>query len=96
MLIVCCIRDAAADYYNTPVFLRSAGLAVRTFTQEVNRPGEDNPLYMHPNDHDLYTLGSYNPETAEFVLETPRILARGRDVKVETPHPDARQLSLVK
>jgi len=78
--VVCVIRDSAADAYNIPIFLRSTGVAIRTFTDEVNRAAEDNPLYRHPDDHDLYMLGSYDQDTGVFTLESPRCLARGRDV----------------
>jgi len=78
--VVCVIRDSAADGYGTPVFLRSTGVAIRTFTDEINRAADDNALYRHPDDHDLYLLGTYDAEKAEFHLEVPRQLARGKDV----------------
>lgn len=84
--VICVIRDSAADAYNIPIFLRSTGVAIRTFTDEINRAAEDNPLYKHPDDHDLYMFGYYDQESGEFELEKPRQLARGKDVKtvVET------------
>jgi len=78
--VVCCIRDSAADAFNVPIFLRSTGVAIRTFTDEVNRPADDNALFRHPDDHDLYMLGWYDAESGAFELESPRQLARGRDV----------------
>lgn len=79
--VICCIRDTAADSFNVPIFLRSTGVAIRTFTDEVNRAADDNPLYKHPDDHDLYMLGHYEQETGEFEIDAPRMLARGKDVK---------------
>jgi len=78
--VVCVIRDSAADAFNVPIFLRSTGVAIRTFTDEVNRAADDNPLYRHPDDHDLYMLGFYDAESGDFKLEKPRVLARGKDV----------------
>lgn len=85
--VVCVIRDSAADAYNVPIFLRSTGVAVRTFADEVNRAADDNPLYRHPDDHDLYMLGTYDQDTGGFDLEAPRCLARGKDVKTVLSAP---------
>lgn len=78
--VICCIKDTAADAFNIPIFLRSTGVAIRTFTDEVNRAADDNALYKHPDDHDLWMLGEYDQDSGEFFLEKPRLLARGKDV----------------
>lgn len=78
--VICCIKDTAADAFNIPIFLRSTGVAIRTFTDEINRAADENALYKHPDDHDLYLLGQYDQDTGEFIIEKPRLLARGKDV----------------
>lgn len=90
--VICCIRDSAADAFNIPIFLRSTGVAIRTFTDEINRAADDNQLYKHPDDHDLYMLGFYDQETGEFELEKPRQLARGKDVK-NVPEPKLKAVN---
>lgn len=87
--VMCVIRDSAADGYGVPVFFKTLGVATRSFTDEVNRAAEDNPLYKYPQDHDLWLLGSYDAETAEFDIGPPRQLARGRDVAIKEV-PDAK------
>lgn len=84
--VIVCIRDSASDGFNIPIFLRSTAVAIRTFTDEINRADDGNPLYKHPDDHDLWLLGTYDQDTAEFELDTPpRQLARGKDVAQHTP-----------
>lgn len=90
--VICAIRDSAADAFGVPVFFKTLGVATRTFTDEVNRAAEDNPLYRHPEDHDLWLMGEYHADSGEFVLEKPRQLARGQDVAV---HPAEKKLKAV-
>ena len=82
-MVICSIRDSAADAYGRPFFLPSVGVAIRSFTDEVNRPSEDNQIYQHPEDFDLFELGEFDDTTGRFVLlDTPKQLALGRMVKV--------------
>ena len=80
--IVCSIKDRAADTFGRPFFLPSIGVAVRSFTSEVNRMSEDNQMYQHPDDFDLYELGSFVDDVGRFeLLDDPRLVTRGKDVK---------------
>ena len=82
-MVICSIRDSAADAYGRPFFLPSVGVAIRSFTDEVNRPSEDNQIYQHPEDFDLFELGEFDDTTGRFVLlDVPKHLALGRMVKV--------------
>lgn len=85
--VICVIRDSAADAFGIPVFFKTLGVATRAFTDEINRAAEDNNLYRHPGDHDLWLLGSYDMQTGEFDLEKPRQLARGKDVALKADAP---------
>lgn len=83
-LIMCAVRDRAADAYARPMFVPSVGIAIRSFSDEVNRKAEDNQMYNHADDFDLFELGEYDDETAKFIiLDTPKQLAIGKQVKVE-------------
>ena len=78
------IKDNAAQSYGRPFFVPAIGLAVRSFSDEVNRPAEDNQFYKHPSDFDLYHIGSFNDETAEFdLLMFPKVISRGVEVIVK-------------
>ncbi|QKI28884.1 VP5 [Trichosanthes kirilowii gokushovirus] len=75
--VVCAVRDAAMAAFNRPFFAPAVGAAIRSFTDEVNRKVEGNPLAAHPEDYELFQLGSWNDETAVFAqLEQPHSLGR--------------------
>jgi hypothetical protein len=76
------VRDHAAEVYNRPFFATHRGIAVRDFTDEVNRAAADNPLYKHPDDFDLYLLGVFDDASGAYASEaSPTVLVRGKDVK---------------
>ena len=82
-MVICSIRDSAADAFGRPFYVPSVGVAIRSFTDEVNRPSEDNQIYPHPEDFDLFELGEFDDTTGRFVLlDVPKQLALGRMVKV--------------
>lgn len=75
---VCCMRDVRAGLYWNPVFVPSIGAAIRGFEDEVNRAAEDNTMYKHPQDFELFHLGTFDTESATFELfERPRSLCEG-------------------
>lgn len=76
------IRDRAADTFSTPMFVPSVGIGIRSFSDEVNRAADNNMLYKHPDDYDLYLLGEYNDDQATFDATRPEQIAIGRDVKL--------------
>lgn len=76
------VMDRAMEAYTRPVFVPAIGIAVRSFTDEINREGGE--MYGHPGDYDLYLLSEFDEVTGLFVpLEGGiRRLARGDEVKV--------------
>lgn len=74
------IRDRAADVFGQPMFMPSTGVAIRGFSDEVNRVADNNNLNKHPEDFDLYSLGEYDDETGEFSTTRPTQVAVGKDV----------------
>lgn len=82
-LHVLSVKDNAAQTFGRPFFVPSTGSAIRSFSDEVNRAADDNQLYKHPEDFDLYHVGTFNDETCEFdLLAFPKVLARGKDVTI--------------
>ncbi|MFM1820807.1 MAG: hypothetical protein RLZZ402_1166 [Bacteroidota bacterium] len=82
-LIICSVKDRAADAFGRPMFVPSTGVAIRSFTDEVNRSDKDNQLFNHPDDFDLYNLGVFDDSTAVFeLLLPPEQLAIGKQVKI--------------
>lgn len=79
---VCAVKDRAVDAYNRPIYVPTIGVAIRSFTDEVNR--KDSELSNHPEDYDLYELGVWDDQTAIYTsLETPRVITRAQDIIVK-------------
>lgn len=77
-----CIRDVQVGAYNRPYFMVSKGQAIRSFTDEVNRPSDDNPLYKHPSDYEMFCVGEFDEDTGLLVpLPQPELVVSGATVK---------------
>lgn len=74
------VKDRAADVFNRPFFVPHRNVAIRDFTDEVNRVAADNQLNKHPDDFDLYLMGQFNDNTGEFLLSEAILLVRAKDL----------------
>lgn len=83
MKMVCvAIYDIKAEAFMRPFFAPRTALATRSFTDEVNRPAEDNPLYRHPEDYRLMQIGEWDDETGLFVpLTSPQLVVEAVNVR---------------
>lgn len=81
-MIMCGVFDSAVQAYGQPIFVRSRGEAVRSFTDEINRKDERNALYAHPDDYTLSVLGTFDQATGGFASDI-QILCRGKDVRTD-------------
>ena len=82
-LVLCTVKDRAADAFGRPMFVPSVGVAIRSFSDEVNRKDPDNQLHNHPDDFDLYELGEFGDNTGFFALhDQPKLLSLGKQVKI--------------
>ena len=83
-LLICSVKDRAADAYGRPMYVPSTGVAIRSFSDEINRNDPDNQLYNHPDDFDLYEFGEFDDNTGVFELyEQPKLLSLGKQVKIQ-------------
>jgi len=83
-LTLCSVKDRAADAFGRPMFVRSIGEAIRSFSDEVNRAAEDNQLFNHSDDFDLFELGEFDDNTGTLVThEQPKLVSLGKQVKIE-------------
>ncbi|WNK12461.1 MAG: nonstructural protein [Microvirus sp.] len=82
-LFIYCVKDRATEVFGTPMFMVASGQAVRSFTDEINRAADDNQLYQHPDDFDLYEFGEFESSDGEFSCHSARILVRGKDVSLK-------------
>lgn len=84
-LVVVVVRDIKADLFGQPFFQASVGMAQRSFSDSVNQPGENNLLFKHPGDFELYHLGTFDDQTATFDLfERPSQLLLGSNCVVSS------------
>lgn len=79
-IIVCAVRDSAMDSFAQPMFFPTIGVALRTFTDEVNREDPNNNLHKHADDYELHQLAVFEDETGTFD-EEKRMLLRAKDAK---------------
>ncbi len=78
------VRDRAAAAYGVPFLHGNRGSAIRAFSDMINRVGETDMISKHPEDFDLFELGTYDDESAKYTLrETPHQVAIGKDLKVK-------------
>lgn len=78
--VVCAIRDAKSDAFMRPMFFQTTGQAIRSFQDEVNRPGEGNMLNAHPEDFELFKISSWDDGSAMFTQDSrPVSLLTGSD-----------------
>lgn len=75
------VRDAALDGFGRPFFSPSLGAAVRSFSDEVSRNAADNLMFQHPEDYDLYHIGSFDDSTGEVSSMRAVRLVVGSQVK---------------
>lgn len=79
---ICAVYDRAAQLYWRPFTVRRPSEAVRGFSDEVLRQAADNQMFHHPEDFDLYCLGTIDDSTGRLSgYDLPVQLARAQDVR---------------
>lgn len=79
---VVAIRDSAVNAFQSPMFFQAAGAAIRAFGDAVQNPADGNPMFKHPEDHELFELGLFDHDTGVFQLHPqPRSIATGKQFK---------------
>ena len=62
-------------------FVPTAGVAIRSFRDEVNREAPDNEIFRHPADYELYQIGTFDDSTGAIeALQPPKLLSRALDL----------------
>lgn len=78
--IVCAVRDRAVDTFGNPFFVPALGAAIRSFADEINSGSAQSALSKHPEDYDLFELGTFDDSTGLFETGTPKQVAIGKDM----------------
>lgn len=78
---VMAVRDVAISAFMQPFFVAHVGMAKRSFEDAVRGVSEQKTdIARHPDDFDLYLLGTYDDAFATFdMLEHPDRVVRGKD-----------------
>lgn len=58
-------RDIVANVYGQPMFVPHIGMSIRSFGDECKRKDPNNILSQHPEDFELWHLGTYDDNTGE-------------------------------
>lgn len=77
-LVILAVRDRAADAFANPFYAPTIGAAVRGFSDEMNK--SDSRLRLHPEDYDLFELGTFDDNSGVFNCHAPRQVAVGKDL----------------
>jgi len=86
------IFDAKAEAYLPPFILPKTSMAKRTFSDCVN--SADHQFGAHPEDYTLFTIGTFDDETAQYnLLLTPESLGLGIEYVVK--QPDTQQMDMI-
>ncbi len=73
------IYDSKANAYMQPWFLTTEQLAVRAFSDLANDP--ESNLNRHPDDYTLFTIGTFNDQTAKINWVEPKTLGNALEYK---------------
>lgn len=65
--VVFAVRDTCVDAWLMPWFLQNRAAAVRSLGDAVNKPGEQNAFFQHPEHYQLYEIGVYDDSTGLIV-----------------------------
>lgn len=80
------VKDLAVQAFGIPFQVRAEGEAMRSFQDEVNGKGSENSaIAAHPEDYELYKLGTFDDVTGELKGHTPQLVARAKELLVSKP-----------
>lgn len=80
--IVIVIKDRSIDAYVNLHVVRAEGQAIRQFMDAL-ADEKTGTLHTHPDDYDLYRIGTYDDNTATLTPETPKKIADGKQLTQE-------------
>ena len=75
ILIACAVLDQKVGAFSPPMFVRSKGEAIRSFLDACADPQVS--ISKHPEDYQMYCLGSFDDQTGALVSVTPELLVHG-------------------
>lgn len=80
-LSIISVKDTAAQAFGRPIFVPAIAVGLRSFRDEVNRKDSTDELSKHPEDFELYELGSFDDATGIIDVIEPRLVSRAKDLQ---------------
>lgn len=77
---VFCVKDRLADVFGQPFQQANRASAIRAFSDSVNAVGDTNMLNKHPDDFDLYELGTFDDNSGMYATGVPEVIALGKEI----------------
>lgn len=75
------LKDIKTGAYQAPTAVAHLGAAIRAFEDGIKSPNKDTDIARHPEDFELYELGTYNDENGKIdTHETPKFIMGGTNV----------------
>lgn len=78
-LQILAVRDRQLDGFMQPFTAQSVGAGVRAFGDMVN--DDQSQPYKHPEDYELYHVGTFDPNTGELTPIKPKQVALGTNYR---------------
>lgn len=72
-LVIVAVHDRQLNAFMRPFIAQTPGQALRSFRDEINRPGSD--LNSHPEDYALFKIGEFEEATGHLTGNKPEQLA---------------------
>lgn len=79
--ILCVVHDRSIDGYINLHCVRAEGQAIRQFQDAINDP-QAGSIHKHPDDYDLYRVGTYSDDDGSIITEPKRKLADGKQLSL--------------
>lgn len=79
--ILCAVQDRKSELYASPLVFVNDADAIRSFVDAVNREDAQSLIYLHPDDYDLFRIGSYDDSDGVLCPEPHRRLLTGGEAK---------------
>lgn len=95
-LVMVCIWDVKAENFSQPWFVTTSASAVRSFTDLINNPEKSQTMHSHPEDFQLFEMGTFDDNTGKFDTYSPaKHLVTGSSVAKEKPLFDRSKVHAV-
>lgn len=81
-MVIVSLKDTATQVFGTPFFVHAPAQAVRSLRDAVNAKDADTDIARHPDDFELFELGSFDPASGVITpCEKAVFVCRAKDLR---------------